>query len=192
MAAAGGGAVAAGVPGPAAADALIRARDAEKEIQLLEVESGRISEMAQLYKQKYDVAEKGRFAEEARASKLEQKVLVLEGQRRNAATSRIPRAGAAGSGGGDSEVLQAQVDGLKQQGEALKRSFRGAIATKDEEIEILRRMTVEQQEAYVDERARFKRVCWLGRVCGVGDLLCGGLCSSIVSHLSTDICVPPL
>ena len=65
--------------------------------------------------------------------------------------TRLPRAGVGGAGGGDEDrtrALEMQVDGLTKQGEALKRSFRGAIATKDEEIEILRRMTLEQQETY--------------------------------------------
>ena len=49
------------------------------------------------------------------------------------------------------EELESRLADRAAEAEAVKRSFRSALATKDEEIEILRRMTVEQQEAY--ERA---------------------------------------
>ena len=123
------------------------------DINLLRIENERVTELAEMFKNKFQNEQKKNVAGESKIRSLESRCVDLERRLGNINAGGLKRQPPA-------DQFQQLKDKLALQIEenlALKKSFRTGLATKDEELRILRTLTEQQQSAYEKALKEMKR-----------------------------------
>ena len=123
------------------------------DINLLKIESERVTEMAEMFKNKFENETRKNAAAASKIRELESRCVSLERRLGNIHSGGLKRQPPA-------DQFQQLKDKLALQIEenlALKKSFRTGLATKEEELRILRTLTEQQQAAYENAMTHMKR-----------------------------------
>jgi hypothetical protein len=123
------------------------------DINLLRIENERVTEMAEMFKNKFQAETMKNVAAGSKIRHLETQAIALERRLGNIYSGGLKRQPPA-------DQFQQLKDKLALQIEenlALKKSFRTGLATKDEELRILRTLTEQQQVAYERALQEMKR-----------------------------------
>ena len=125
----------------------------QTENNLLRVENDRLSELANLFKSKHEATEQQLGLTTRRCHDLQKTCVEFERRLGNINKTGLKRAPPADKFAQLKDQLALQVE----ENRALKASFRAGLATKDEEIRILRKLSEESQQAYEVAIAETKR-----------------------------------
>ena len=123
------------------------------DINLLKIESERVTEMAEMFKNKFENETRKNAAAASKIRELESRCVSLERRLGNIHSGGLKRQPPA-------DQFQQLKDKLALQIEenlALKKSFRTGLATKEEELRILRTLTEQQQAAYENAMTHMRR-----------------------------------
>ena len=123
------------------------------DINLLKIESERVTEMAEMFKNKFENETRKNAAAASKIRELESRSVSLERRLGNIHSGGLKRQPPA-------DQFQQLKDKLALQIEenlALKKSFRTGLATKEEELRILRTLTEQQQAAYENAMTHMRR-----------------------------------
>jgi len=123
------------------------------DINLLKIESERVTEMAETFKNKFENETRKNAAAASKIRELESRSVSLERRLGNIHSGGLKRQPPA-------DQFQQLKDKLALQIEenlALKKSFRTGLATKEEELRILRTLTEQQQAAYENAMTHMRR-----------------------------------
>ena len=117
------------------------------DLNLLRVENERLTELSEMFKAKFKSAKANYEGASKKVRELERRAVQLERRLGNINQGGLKRQPPADQFQSLKDRLALQVE----ENEALKTSFRSALASKDEELRILRTLAEQQQQAY--ERA---------------------------------------
>ena len=123
------------------------------DINLLKIESERVTEMAEMFKNKFENETRKNAAADSKIRELESRCVSLERRLGNIHSGGLKRQPPA-------DQFQQLKDKLALQIEenlALKKSFRTGLATKEEELRILRSLTEQQQAAYENAMTHMRK-----------------------------------
>ena len=118
--------------------------DKNTDLNLLQVENDRLTELSEMFKNKFAESKKRYEKAEMKERELERRCVELERRLGNISNGGLKRQPPA-------DQFQALKDRLAlqiEENEALKLSYRGALASKDDEMRILRALTEQQQKVY--------------------------------------------
>ena len=118
--------------------------DKNTDLSLLKVENDRLSELSEMFKNKFLDTKMRCEKTERKERELERRAVELERRLGNISKGGLKRQAPADQFQALKDQLALQI----QENEALKQSFRSALTSKDDEMRILRALTDQQQRVY--------------------------------------------